>query len=157
MSVGVCTRVKKPWHQTWCILAGTPKIPAASMSRRASSVVIVVARLNTDWHRAECSTNVQAHKECIQLLVDCFGYCFSWPFFLIEFTHCIFSSLSLSIVLPFFLIEYPLSKCNRFSVKFSGNHKFGWGGGTFLALRLPVVEPRNMRATNAKAVIYRFS
>ena len=34
-----------------------------------------------DWiltgiHRAECSTNVQAHKECRQCLADCFGYCF---------------------------------------------------------------------------------
>ena len=112
-------------------------------------------------HRGRVLTKMCKHtrslNDCRQLLADCFGYCFSWPFFLFEFTHCIFSSLSLSIVLPFFLIEYPLSKCNRFSVKFSGKHKFGWGGGTVLALRHPVVEPRNMRATNAKAVFTVFS
>ena len=113
----------------------------------------LTAIASTEQSAQQMCKHTRSLNNCRQLLADCFGYCFSWPFFLIEFTHCIFSWLSLSIVLPFFLIEYPFSKCNRFSVKFSGNHKFGWGGGTVLALRHPVVEPRNMRATNAKAVL----
>ena len=78
-------------------------------------------KLCQTWMPYTCGTSVKAPclarvfkspcqllslNNCRQLLADCFGYCFSWPFFLIELTHCIFSSLSLSLVLPFFLLEF---------------------------------------------------
>ena len=52
-------------------------MPSQSVQITMSAFELCSKADSNGIHRAECSTNVQAHKECRQLLADCFGYCFS--------------------------------------------------------------------------------